>query len=99
MATLHVRNVPDQLYELLRERASANDRSIGAETVQLLQERLELAGAPRPPRRLPVPGRRRGGTGLFTRFTEEAREVVVDAVGRARSIGDGYVGSVTMMIA
>ena len=40
MATLHVRNVPDDLYELLRERAAENDRSIGAETVQLLQEHL-----------------------------------------------------------
>jgi ATP-dependent Clp protease ATP-binding subunit ClpC len=98
MATLHVRNVPDELYELLRERAAANDRSIGAETVQLLQERLELAGAPRPPRRLPVPGRRRGGTGLFTRFTEEAREVVVDAEERARSLGHDHVGTEHLLL-
>lgn len=93
MATLHVRNVPDELYELLRERATANDRSIGAETVQLLEERLALAGAGRPPRRFPVPGRRRGGTGPFTRFTEEAREVVVDAEERARSLGHEHVGT------
>ena len=44
MATLHVRNVPDELYELLRERAAANSRSIGAETCELLYERL-VAGA------------------------------------------------------
>ena len=99
MATLHVRNVPDELYELLRVRATANDRSIGAETVQLLQERLAVAGASRSPRRLPVSGRRRGGgTGLFTRFTEEAREVVVDAQERARSLGHDHVGTEHLLL-
>jgi plasmid stability protein len=57
MATLHVRNVPDDLYELLRDRAVANDRSIGAETVRLLHERLVGAGdLPRP---FAIPGMRR----------------------------------------
>src|SRR5207245_8596015 len=97
-ATCHVGNVPDALIGLVPGRAAATDRSIGAETVELLEERRELAGARRPPRRLPVPGRRRGGTGLFTRFTEEAREVVVDAEERARSLGHDHVGTEHLLL-
>ncbi len=101
MATLHVRNVPDDLYELLRERAAANDRSIGAETVQLLQERIALAGYGRPPRGLVLPGRRRrrgGGPGLFTRFTPEARAVVVAAQEHARELGHERVGTEHLLL-
>jgi Antitoxin FitA-like, ribbon-helix-helix/Clp amino terminal domain, pathogenicity island component len=95
MATLHVRNVPDDLYELLRERAGANARSIGAETIQLLQERLALAGLGPLPRRFPMPGRsRRGpGTGMFTRFTTGARQAVVGAQEHARELGHHHVGT------
>lgn len=44
MATLHVRNVPDELYARLRLRAEANGRSIGAEVVQLLDDGIEGSG-------------------------------------------------------
>lgn len=37
MAILHVRNVPDELYERLRERAASQKRSLGAEVVLLLE--------------------------------------------------------------
>lgn len=94
MATLHVRNVPDELYELLRERAAANGRSIGAETCQLLFERLvAAAGRPRP---FPIPGLRRrpvGSPGVFTRFTAEARQAVVNAQEEARALGHDHVGT------
>ncbi|HEY2073500.1 MAG TPA: Clp protease N-terminal domain-containing protein, partial [Gaiellaceae bacterium] len=94
MATLHVRNVPDELYELLRERAAANGRSIGAETCQLLYERLvAAAGRPRP---FPLPGMRRrpvGPPGPFTRFTGEARQAVVVAQEEARALGHDHVGT------
>ncbi len=94
MATLHVRNVPDELYELLRERAAANSRSIGAETCQLIYERLvAAAGRPRP---FPVLGLRRrpvGRPGPFTRFTPEARRVVVTAQEEARALGHDHVGT------
>ena len=95
MATLHVRNVPDDLYELLRERAAANDRSIGAETVQLLYERLALPGSGAPPFRLAFPGRRRrpAGPGLFTRFTPRARQAVAGAQEQARELGHDHVGT------
>ncbi len=86
MATLHVRNVPDDLYELLRERALANDRSIGAEAVQLLQERL----ASRPA--FPFPRRRRpSAPGRFQRFTPRARQAVVAAQEQARALSHADV--------
>lgn len=36
MPTLHIRNVPSELYEALRERAKTNGRSINAEVIDLL---------------------------------------------------------------
>lgn len=40
MATLHVRNVPDDLYEALRRRASKRGRSISEESIELLRDAL-----------------------------------------------------------
>jgi plasmid stability protein len=40
MATLHIRNVPDELYEALRARAEREGRSINAETIAVLREVL-----------------------------------------------------------
>lgn len=40
MATLYVRNVPDDLYEALRSQAKARRRSIAAEVVVLLKENV-----------------------------------------------------------
>ena len=40
MATLYVENIPDDLYEALRERARARRRSIAAEVLALLQENV-----------------------------------------------------------
>ena len=40
MATLHVRNIPDDLYARLRRRAEAASRSISAEVVTLLGDVL-----------------------------------------------------------
>jgi plasmid stability protein len=98
MATLHVRNVPDDVYELLRELAAVNDRSIGAQTIQLLHERLALGAAPRP-RRFPMPGRRRpSGPGLFTRFTTGARQAVVTAQEHARELRHDHVASEHLLV-
>lgn len=36
MATLHVRNVPDEIYERVRQRAARRNRSISAEVLCLL---------------------------------------------------------------
>jgi plasmid stability protein len=43
MATLHVRNVPDDIYEALRARAESEGRSINAETIAVLREALRPA--------------------------------------------------------
>lgn len=40
MATLHVRGVPDDLYERVRNLAAAKQRSLSAEIVQLLEQAL-----------------------------------------------------------
>jgi plasmid stability protein len=40
MATLHVRNIPDELYERLRAAADDDGRSIGAEATILLRDAL-----------------------------------------------------------
>ena len=41
MATLHVRNVPDALYERLRCRAKLQNRSLSAEVISLLDRALD----------------------------------------------------------
>ncbi len=41
MATLHVRNVPTELYEALRNRADVNGRSINAEVIEILGRGVE----------------------------------------------------------
>jgi len=40
MAVLHVRNVPEDLYERIRQQAQAQNRSISAQVVTLLQRAL-----------------------------------------------------------
>jgi plasmid stability protein len=44
MPTLHVRNVPDELYDRIRRRARAQNRSISAEVIALLDRALAEAG-------------------------------------------------------
>lgn len=41
MPTLHVRNVPDDLYARLRQRAATQNRSLSAEVISLLDTALE----------------------------------------------------------
>ena len=43
MATLYVENVPDDLYEALRQRARSNRKSIAAEVVSLLEQNIPTA--------------------------------------------------------
>lgn len=43
MATLYVRNVPDDLYDRLRTRARAEGHSVSAETILLLERALAPA--------------------------------------------------------
>ena len=41
MSTLHVRNVPEILYDRLRQRAKSKNRSLSAEVITLLDFALE----------------------------------------------------------
>ncbi len=43
MATLYVENVPDELYEALREQARKHRKSITAEVLTLLEENVPTA--------------------------------------------------------
>jgi hypothetical protein len=94
VATLHVRNVPEPLYELLRDCAEREGRSIGAQATMLLQQALMpiamsrgmTPGAPTP----------RFG---FRRFTEAARDIVVRAQDEARAVGATHVEPAHMLIA
>jgi plasmid stability protein len=40
MATLYVENVPDAIYKALRARAKKNRKSIAAEVIELLKEKI-----------------------------------------------------------
>src|SRR5919199_764730 len=73
MATLHVRKVPDYLYEAIRERAEREGRSIGGEVICLLEETLLAQGL-----------RRRRG--LLEPFAEDGRQAVVLAQEEAREL-------------
>ncbi len=48
MAILHVRNVPDDLYSQLHQRAEAERRSLSAEVVVLLQQAMSQPSAYNP---------------------------------------------------
>ena len=43
MATLYVENVPDEIYEALRERARERRKSIAAEVIELLGQHIPTA--------------------------------------------------------
>lgn len=43
MATLYVRNVPDELYEALRKQARRNHRTIRAELLTILEQNVPTA--------------------------------------------------------
>ncbi|MGB0387790.1 MAG: FitA-like ribbon-helix-helix domain-containing protein [Ardenticatenaceae bacterium] len=41
MATLHVRNIPDELYGRLKQYAQAQNRSLSAQVISLLNQAIE----------------------------------------------------------
>jgi hypothetical protein len=99
MATLHVRNVPDALYETLRGRAEKEGRSIGGQTVALLEEALGGEGREarvlrrrfrRLPRRDLKPGERLG---------PGARQVLSAAQQEARALKHNYIGTEHLLLA
>jgi ATP-dependent Clp protease ATP-binding subunit ClpA len=87
MATLHVRNVPEPLYEALRASADANRRSIGAQAIAMLNESLATGGRGFPSR------------GTFQAFADESRAAVVDAQAIVRELGQDHVGTEHLLLA
>ena len=98
MATLHVRNVPDELYEELRAAAEREGRSIGAEAITLLRfalsQRAGILG--RFGERLqPV----RGRTPFTRRFAEHAQRLVLRAQEICREVGSPEVTPAHVLLA
>lgn len=90
MATLHVRNVPDPLYDVLRQSAEENGRSIGAETIHVLTG--ALFGRPR---RFPLPGAGR----RLRAFDQPSRTAIADAQERARRLGHAAIDPEHVLLA
>jgi hypothetical protein len=92
VATLHVRNVPDQLYEMLRMRAELEGRSIGAQAVALLKRGLEDEASLR--KRVQSRFSRLGQL----RFMRDARHAVVAAQDEARALRHAEVGTEHLLL-
>ena len=93
MATLHVRNVPDELYEALWANAAVEGRSIGAQTVTLLQRALEDRASVRERVRTQI----ESGLGRV-RFLKTARRAVVHAQEEVRALGHQEVGTEHLLL-
>lgn len=98
MATLHVRNVPDPLYEWLRASAAANGRSIGAEVVVVLEHQALAGGESDSWPRIASVRRRQGAT-PFERFSPRARQVIVAAQDEAAGLGAPGIGTEHLLLA
>src|SRR4051812_45009942 len=92
MATLYVRNVPEDLYERLRAQAEAHGRPIGGEALQLLADQLP-------------PGTRRGlrrkrapGGAPFDHFGPAGRAVIVRAKEEAGTRSHAHLGTEHLLL-
>jgi plasmid stability protein len=79
MATLYVENVPDDLYEALRERARRQRKSIAAEVLSLLAENVVTAAERKARQQFlrqaqRLRSQRRGSTAAFPASEELQRE-------------------------
>ena len=87
MATLHVRNVPDELYERLRARPSERRARSAAETIVLLEAMLASVSLPHGAGGAAAAAQSRSSTSARARARsscdaqEEARELGHDAIG------------------
>src|SRR3954469_4995510 len=95
MATLHVRNVPDELYEDLRALAEREGRSIGAEAIALLRGALAQRS-----QLLQSVGQAAAGSSPFKRrFVERAPDLVLRAQDICREVGSAEVSPAHVMLA
>ena len=93
VATLHVRNVPDWLYEELRNRAERHGRSIGGETVTIMEQALCEPSRPAGGLRGRFRRSRARPATPFDRFTDRARRTITLAQHEADELRHGYVGT------
>ena len=95
MATLHVRNVPDDLYEDLRATAERDGRSIGAEAITLLRtalfQRAQMVEG--------IQQVARGKSAFAQRFAERAKDIVVRAQELCLEVGSPEVTPAHVMLA
>jgi|SRR5581483_10244630 len=96
MATLHVRNVPDELYEELRASAERDGRSIGAEAVALLRGALAQRAQLYEGLQQTVA---RGRSAFAQRFAERAKDIVTRAQDLCREVGSAEVTPAHVMLA
>jgi plasmid stability protein len=96
MATLHVRNVPDDLYDELRAAAEADGRSIGAEAISLLRGALTERSALHEGVRRVVSERR---SPFLQRYAESAKDLVLRAQVLARELGATEVTPAHVLLA
>src|SRR5689334_2374316 len=96
MATLHVRNVPDELYEELRAAAEREGRSIGAEAIMLLRGALSQRAQLFEGVQVAMS---RGKTAFGQRFAESAQEIVTRAQTICREVGSAEVTPAHVMLA
>jgi plasmid stability protein len=96
MATLHVRNVPDDLYEELRVVAEADGRSIGAEAISLLRGALAERDAMYEGMRRAIVERR---SPFHRHFAESAKDLVLRAQALARELGAPEVTPAHVLLA
>jgi plasmid stability protein len=95
MATLHVRNVPDDLYEALREAAEADGRSIGAQATVFLRGALRH----RDEGRREVGRLLAAGPSFKGQFAARAKQIVLHAQGIAQRSGADEVTPAHVLLA
>jgi plasmid stability protein len=96
MATLHVRNVPDELYAELRSVAEREGRSIGAEAITLLRFALSQRIRLHNEVRQPTGGRQ---SPFRHRFVMRAQDLVLRAQEHCRELGSPEVTPAHVMLA
>lgn len=95
MATLHVRNVPDDLYERLRASAAAEGRSIGAQAVAMIRSGLLWREEPRQR----VGEMLAEGSPFKRRFAQEAKTLVLRGQTLAQERGAAEVAPAHVLLA
>jgi plasmid stability protein len=95
MATLHVRNVPDELYERLREAAAAEGRSIGAQAIAVIRTGLFVQETQREQLGELVAA----GSPFKRRFAEQAKALVLRSQALAQQRGAAEVAPAHVLLA